>query len=336
MTKTILALAMLAMTTSVGAQQTCKHISAYDSNIEYMGRVSKSDNKEVKFTYPGVSIITSFTGTSLGMEVKPGSGYFMVELDNMAPFKVKASDTDPVIVLSKSLKEGIHNVKVMYAQEGYEQKPAFRGFLIDNDAKMEKPKSLPNRRIEFIGNSITCGYGVEAGNELEHFTTDTENPTKSYSLLLANALNAEVNLVCWSGNGLISHYVDPEATEPSLGMLMPEIYNYTDLSLSKRLYGEDESKWEKWNFESYEPELIFINLGTNDCSWCREIAERNEEFKVTYMEFLKNIRKNNKNAKIVSMLGMMDTRLAGTLPEAVEAYRNESGDRQVFYLELPL
>ena len=34
---------------------------------------------------------------------------------------------------------------------------------------------LPERRIEFIGNSITCGYGVESENPSDPFTYETEN-----------------------------------------------------------------------------------------------------------------------------------------------------------------
>lgn len=316
--------------------------SSTDKMIKAEGRVLT--DKNIRYlNWSGSNISFSFTGKKAEATLVSDAGAFgdtqlaqlQVFVDGEAAKRFRLEEKEQKVVLYEAESAKTVTIKLMKLSEAAFSYCGIKEIETDAD-ELLPVNCTKTRKIEIIGDSITCGYGVEAGNELEHFTTDTENPTKSYSLLLANALNAEVNLVCWSGNGLISHYVDPEATEPSLGMLMPEIYNYTDLSLSKRLYGEDESKWEKWNFESYEPELIFINLGTNDCSWCREIAERNEEFKATYMEFLKNIRKNNKNAKIVSMLGMMDTRLAKALPEAVEAYRNESGDRQVFYLELPL
>ena len=113
--------------------------------------------------------------------------------------------------------------------------------------------------------------------------------TKSYSLIFADMLNAEVNMVCWSGNGIISKWVEDTATEPLADDLMPVLYPYTDFSLCKRLYGDDPSKYEKWDFSSFVPDMIILNLGTNDCSWCKDIPERKESFKRLYTAFLKSI-----------------------------------------------
>ena len=50
----------------------------------------------------------------------------------------------------------------------------------------EKPLS-----IEFIGDSITCAYGVEGQSSSEPFKTSTENFMKSYAYLTAQKLNAD-------------------------------------------------------------------------------------------------------------------------------------------------
>ena len=57
-----------------------------------------------------------------------------------------------------------------------------------------------------IGDSITCGYGVEGDVEDEIFCTAKENPSKAYSLLTAQELNAEYQIVAWNGKGVISAY----------------------------------------------------------------------------------------------------------------------------------
>lgn len=50
---------------------------------------------------------------------------------------------------------------------------------------------LPERRIEFIGNSITCGYGVESENPSDPFTYETENHFYTYAARTARALKAQ-------------------------------------------------------------------------------------------------------------------------------------------------
>ncbi len=197
------------------------------------------------------------------------------------------------------------------------------------------PPEAKERKMEIIGDSITCGYGVEADSEAQPFHTATENPTKSYSLLTAKALGADVNLVSWSGNGITSKYVEETATEPlTEGGLMPKVYQYTDISGSERLYGADESKWEKWDFSRFVPDIILVNLGTNDCSWCKDIQERKDTYRDEYVKFLKYIRTNNPNAEILCMLGTMDQRVLKELEEAVQIFAEEQQDSKVHFLAL--
>lgn len=205
---------------------------------------------------------------------------------------------------------------------------------VDSDNLLPAP-ARKNRRMEIIGDSITCGYGVEAPDELTPFHTETENPAKSYSLLTAGALEAEVNLVCWSGNGIISKYVEESATEPLTDCLMPRLYQYTDVSGSQRILGENISLWERWDFERFIPDIIIINLGTNDCSWCKDIRERKDHFREEYIRFLGYVRAHNSRAEILCVLGTMDQRLLGELEEAVTLFRERNKDRAVHFLALP-
>lgn len=205
---------------------------------------------------------------------------------------------------------------------------------IDTEKLLPAPEKKA-RRIEIIGDSITCGYGVEADNELVPFHTETENPTKSYSLLTAKGLDAEVNLVCWSGNGIISKYVEETATEPLTDCLMPELYQYTDISCSQRILGFEEEKWEKWDFSKFVPDIILVNLGTNDCSWCKDIQERRDHYREEYIKFLGYVREHNPKSEIVCMLGTMDQRVMKELEEAVTIFGEKNNDRAVHFLALP-
>lgn len=191
------------------------------------------------------------------------------------------------------------------------------------------------RRIEIIGDSITCGYGNEAENELCPFDTAQENPTLAYSLKTIKALGAEGHLVSWSGIGMISNWVPEDATQPLDEWLMPMLYQYTDASMSKRIFGDDASKWEKWDFTHFVPDVIVINIGTNDCSYCKEIPERNALYGDAYEKFVDFVTEHNPKAQILCILGLMDQRLNEEL-EKVVARCQQKGLSQVHFLPLPI
>ena len=157
-------------------------IPANDSRISYSGRICWRDSLSPAFSYPGVSATLQFTGQSIAMKAKPGSGYFMVEIDNRLPFKINFTESDSILTLAEGLPEGTHRLRVVYAIEGYDKKPEFRGFILPDGGTLETPPAKPNRRIEFIGNSITCGYGIEAESEKDDFSYATENHYYSYYL----------------------------------------------------------------------------------------------------------------------------------------------------------
>jgi len=206
----------------------------------------------------------------------------------------------------------------------------------DSDALLPPP-ARKTRRMEIIGDSITCGYGVEAAEATAPFCTATENPTKSYSLLTAAALDAEASLVSWSGNGIISKFVEEDAEKPLTGDLMPELYPYTDLSASRRLLGDDKAKWERWDFAGHAPDVILINLGTNDASWCQDLPFRHANFRVKYGSFLRAVRACNPGVPMVCMLGTMDIRLVCEVEAVVELRRDSTeGDTDTHFLPLPL
>lgn len=111
-------------------------VSPDNPQIVYNGRISWRNPKSPAFSYPGTSAEFRFSGSSVTMLAKPGSGHFMVELDNLAPFKINFSENDSVATLASNLDNNEHRVRVTYAIEGYQKRPEFRGFLLSDGGKM--------------------------------------------------------------------------------------------------------------------------------------------------------------------------------------------------------
>ncbi len=240
-------------------------ITPDNEHIYYMGRIDKSDPEAYRFTYPGTTAMFDFKGSSLKMAAKPGSGRFVVEIDSVQPFTVNFTAADSVITLADNLTDSAHKARITYAIEGYEFIPEFRGFYISR------------------------GGSMLTGDPNNDFSYDTENHTLTYAHLTGRALDADVNIVARSGIGIYRNFGgDRKGTDHT----MPAEYDNT------MLYRPEV----KWDFTQFVPDIICINLGTNDTSLDNyDIAIYERE----YRKFLARLRHLYPQAKIVLLTGSM-------------------------------
>jgi lysophospholipase L1-like esterase len=299
-----------------------------DSNIQYVGRISFQNPERPAFNYPGTQILAAFEGTQLKLVCKPNSGYFMAQIDESDPFKVAfRGERDSVVTLATALQQGRHTVKLMYCIEGYEFHPQFWGFL--TDGKLVASSALPERRMEFVGNSITCGYGNEALSPSEHFNYDTENHYYSYAQITARNLQAIANIVARSGIGAYRNYSGPKTGNPESNM--PAQYEYTAYSYDPKFRQQSGYQSERWDFKRYQPQVICFNLGTNDLSTLHYDLKL---LKQGYQKLITMARKNNPKAKIVMLCGSMlngkELELAKQTLNEVVAEANKAGDKEVY------
>ena len=292
-----------------------------DTNIQYTGRIDFSDSLHPAFTFPGVQIRTGFTGTSLDMMCKLHSGYFMAEIDGGEPFEISFHG-NTITRLASDLPDGTHQAIVTFIGEGYENVPEFHGFFVDKGKKLAPATPLPERKIEFIGNSITCGYGVEASSEAEAYTAETANFYYSYAALTARSLNAQALVVARSGIGVYRNYDGPKNGND---VNMNTEYPYT------LLYNHNI----EWDFSQYTPDVVCINLGTND------LSTKNYDIKLyrnAYLKFIQRVRGLNPKAKIVLLTGSMlngkELEEARKALDSVKSELNKNGDSEIYRFDM--
>ena len=91
-----------------------------------------------------------------------------------------------------------------------------------------------------------------------------------------------------------------KAGTPDLNM--PVQYEYTGYAWKPQLRSEPTFLSEKWDFSRYQPDVVCINLGTND------LSTNNYDVKLLkqgYQTLLKMVRQHNPQAKIVFLCGSM-------------------------------
>lgn len=245
-------------------------------------------------------------------------------------FEVRESEA--VYELYSSDKEETVEIELIKMSEAAFGKVGIVEFITDSDIP-PVPTAEKERKIEFVGDSITCGYGIEGVVEKDTFNTAQENPFTAYAASTARAFGADFNLISWSGIGVYSSWVDENAEKPLDNWLSPVLYPCTDAA-----YCNDNNivPFEPWDFSRFVPKVIVINLGTNDQSFTKGIDERVEKFRSLYKDYIKLIREKNPDAEIICSLGAMLDGLCDAVEKTVNEYSDETGDKHIHYLKFTM
>ena len=162
-------------------------------------------------------------------------------------------------------------------------------------------------KIEFIGDSITAGFKVHGV-----YNAANCDGRLTYGYLAAEAVNAEPWLTAVSGIGVAHNY-----QKVSDDGVMPKRYPY--------IIGGNEDL--KVDFKAWDPEIITINLGTNDTSLpCSE-----EAFSGHYLSFLRDLRRYHPNSWIL-VLNPFHGYWESNLKSIVDQ-RKKEGDTRIAWID---
>ncbi|MCM1298833.1 MAG: GDSL-type esterase/lipase family protein [Firmicutes bacterium] len=309
-----------------------------EENVKLLGRTAYIDDV-LYCAFSGTGIEFTFTGTSCSITVQGDSGstsssnadsharvgiYVNGEriIDDMVD---QSEEIYSVIDSETEVEATISLVKLSEAANS-----TFGITEIKADGAAIKPTSDKEMLVEFVGDSITCGYGVDDPDKNHHFSTKTEDVTKAYAYLTAQKLDADYSMVSLSGYGIISGYSGDG--EKVAVQTLPQYYDKLGYSWSPN--GSFTPSQLDWDFGKRQPDVIVVNLGTNDDSYTKADKERQEEFSAAYTEFIKQIREKNPDSKILCVFGVMGDRLYTQVENAVKRYTEETGDENVFALKL--
>ena len=300
-----------------------KHISPHHPYIRYSGRVDRSKKESVSFDWPGVAIRCHFTGSSVGIKMNGGKdNYFNLFIDNEL-ISVFHAPRDTTIVVETLNRKDSHELRITKRTEADMGMTRFMGIILDDEGALEPVPNIEKRRIEFIGNSITCGYGTEGNNRDERFRPDTENSDKSYAAILARAFAAEAHYIAHSGIGVVRNYGDEQpVTDPD--QTMPGRFNRT----------LDNDAGVTWDFSSWTPDCVIINLGTNDFSTTPHPDKHT--FQNGYKELIMQVRKAYGDIPVFCVVGpMINEPCYSYVKELTLYFRNVLKDDQLYFAGLP-
>lgn len=293
------------------------------SNKKYFGltgRILYKDNKLV-LGYTNSSVELMVQGTGISAEFETGEN----EAVNQPGLRIYVDDI-PVkeIVLTEqneklevaAFDEGIHKVKILKITEASMSYVAIN-MLHVNGTLLPVKKDESRTKALFIGDSITCGFGV-LGEPEQEYSIRLEDGERSYAAFLAKKCNWEAEWVSVSGYGMFVEYTGDKEN------VLPKVFPYTNYFYDKE---------EKEDYTRFVPDYIFINLGTNDSGHLSDkyVAEG---FKSSYESFLYTLRMCYENASIICMIGTLEPHLYSTIEGVVEKVKKQ-GFENIFSIELP-
>ncbi|HWZ22926.1 MAG TPA: GDSL-type esterase/lipase family protein, partial [Cytophagaceae bacterium] len=224
--------------------------------------------------------------------------YYNVTVDNGKPQLYAVSNEDEKIKI-KNLSKGIHDVVLFKRTEALVGEGVFEGIEIEKENALLPIVENRSRKIEFIGNSITCGYGNEGSSADCPFSPETENGYLAYGAITAGKLNADYVGVAYSGKGMYRNY--DGKTSNTMSLTYDRIF-------------PDSMNSPKWDFKKYRPDVVVLNLGTNDFAIG---VPDSLIFINTYVNFLKRLRTYYPSATIFCIEGPT---LNDANPSGVKAY----------------
>lgn len=298
-----------------------KDIKPNNPAIQYIGRFYAPSADSVLFDWPGTYFRCNFTGKNIGLRLNGAKDiYYNVFIDDL-PAKTFSSSNE-ILWVARNLKAGKHTLKVYKRTESLVGISVFKGIVIDANAEISPFDKQPTRHLEFIGNSITCGYGTEGASKNDHFKPETENNYHTYAAYLSRAFNADYSIVAHSGMGVVRNYGD--SLKISKAPQMPARFFRT----------LDNNDTLKWNFSKWHPDAVFINLGTNDFS--TQPFPDKAVFQRTYEQLILNIRKVYGNIPVICLVGpMTDEPCFSYVKEMTENMKLLYGEKNIYFIGLP-
>ena len=208
------------------------------------------------------------------------------------------------------------------------------------------------RKIEFIGDSITSGEGSYGATTDIDWLAMYMSASVNYATMTAKELEADYHIISQGGWGVFCGWDnDPRHNIPS-------VYEKVCGLVAKGSPVDKElGTSEDYDFESWQPDVIVVNLGTNDATsfnqdplYIPELGEtykmrknaddsyvREDELKIenAIISFLEMLRKHNPKAHIAWCYGMLGSQLNMTITEAMNTYRQKNRDENVSFFQLP-
>lgn len=239
------------------------------------------------YQWPSARFEAAFAGEAVLFKVGAGDQILHLSIDG-APVG-RLVKPAPGLYRIEGLANGRHLVRASVVNEMQAAPARFGGFFLDGGLAL--PLAAPRRQIEFIGDSHSVGYGD--ASEVRACPGDgvwmTTDNSIAFGPLTAQRFGAERQVNAISGRGIVRNY------SGMAGDTLPEAWPKALLGAAPAYANDD-----------WRPQVVVINLGTNDFSTPLKPGERwadrqalRDDYVATYVRFVGEIRARQPQAFVI-------------------------------------
>lgn len=310
-----------------------------DSRIHYCGRMEIDPEKDgIRWVYAASSAYLCFEGTKVSVEAAAESEwwdiYLGVIIDGVQKkLKLSPGDSGNYTIADILDPQKIHEL-VIFKRMDTANLITIKGFELPDDSIVYDANRSgtfiaremgigTDRRIEFFGDSVSCGEVSEAvlftGREDPSHNGEFSNSWYSYAWMTARKLHAEIHDTSQGGIALMDGtgwYHEPEADG------MESFFN--KCQSNKHLAPVSE-----WDFTQWIPQIVVIAIGQND-SHPEDFMKNSPDgymagkWKERYAWFIRQIKKCYPIARVICTTTILnhDPSWDEAIDEVVECFND--------------
>ncbi|SFC99472.1 SGNH/GDSL hydrolase family protein [Flavobacterium phragmitis] len=258
----------------------------------YQGRIEQLQNGNVVLIGTASSVSFNFIGNECSISLQSVDSYehhnyvdLVLDGKYLGKIKIEKGPAQSFPIKTTSSNK-VHKLEIYKNTEAHTGGVLFAG----TTAKLTSITAKKKKKIEFIGDSITCAAASDAVNCEKGEYMDHHNGYYAYGPTLSRAIDVDYLTSSVSGIGIYRNWNDENRDEA----IMPDVY--------QNLYLTKETSKPKYDF-AFQPDIISIALGTNDFSGGDGKKERlpfnAEKYVSNYINFIKMLYEHNPKAQIV-------------------------------------
>ncbi|HET6343860.1 MAG TPA: SGNH/GDSL hydrolase family protein, partial [Myxococcota bacterium] len=302
-------------------------------NLRFVGRFDTGDPNAPSAAWPGSQIVAGFTGSAITVTLEETeqhtyqgqavNNYYDVFIDGGDAQKIKLNPGKQVYKLAEGLSAGPHTIRLFKRTETQIGITRFWGFAFPSGGGLAPGPGIPERRIEFVGDSGTAGYGADANVTLQTmctFSASTESATISYPAQTAALLQADHTNISYSGKGLVQNRDPVNDAVKTLPVMWERTF-------------ADAQPEVPWDHSKWQPQAVVLTVGGNDffASFPPEA-----QYTSTTVAFLKRIWQVYPKAHVFMMVSpMIRDRERPTATRYAQSVASSAGDERAHYIDVP-
>ncbi|HKF46751.1 MAG TPA: GDSL-type esterase/lipase family protein [Terracidiphilus sp.] len=298
-------------------------IPVNDSHLRILGRTDDRDPAHPRLAYPGTGIEFRLMGTSAELHVVSDSAAsaLTIVVDHGAPGLRLLAAGDNSVSIAMPVDNGPHTVQVYKRTETWQGILTLNGLSLAPGGTLLDPPPVSTRKLMFVGDSVTCGVGIDNNAQCTHDPQLPDiNPYESYGMLLGRRLDADTQLVCYGGRGLVRDYRGLTVEDNVLNI--PQF-------VSLAIPADKPEARAPWDPARFQPDAIFVSLGTNDMNLEKTKPLDPDKWVAHYVAFLHGVRRDYPRTLIFVTEGAIVTN--PLLAQLVQRAAGDSLDSRVLY-----